>query len=185
MTNPATGKTRTAEQKRTLHLATLLHGETRALTVRQPWTFTIAEGFKPTENRTRRTHYRGQILLHSGRTVDDFAPIAKLSRSAAARLDELGGRGNFWDAQRTVPSRFASNPPSLALSAIVAVAALTGCHRDSDCCAPWGERGVFHWTLSDVVALPEAVPCPGRLGLWRPDREAFAAVAAQLRGSES
>ncbi|OEV14060.1 hypothetical protein [Streptomyces nanshensis] len=182
--NAVTHLSKDAAALRTLHHDGLLQGEdVRALTVWQPWTFAIAEGFKATENRTRRTHYRGRLLLHSGQRLDEHVSIVRWSRDAASRLDQLGGRSNFWNARTAIPSRFHSPPPTLALSAVIAVATLTDCHpAAAGCCAPWGEPGVFHWTLSDVVALDKPVPCPGRQGLWRPDRAVVDAVAANLPG---
>jgi len=150
----------------------------RVLTVRQPWAFALAEGFKTVEN-TRNTHHRSRVLTHAGLTTDDGASIVRYSRAAAARLDQLGGRSNLWDARALVPSRVCPPPPaSLARGAIIATAELTGAHRAEACCGPWGFAGCWHWTLAHVVPLPTPVPATGRLGLWGP--ELLAAVDEQL-----
>lgn len=39
------------------------------LSVRQPWAWLIVNGFKPIENRTWRTKFRGRILIHAGRQM--------------------------------------------------------------------------------------------------------------------
>lgn len=39
------------------------------LSVRQPWAWLIVNGFKPIENRTWRTRFRGRILIHAGRQM--------------------------------------------------------------------------------------------------------------------
>lgn len=66
-------------------------------------------------------------------------------------------------------------------SAVVAVASLTDCHvADGDCCGIWGERGVHHWTLDHVQALPEPVPATGRLGLWTPPPGVLDAIRRQI-----
>ncbi len=49
----------------------------RALSVRQPWAGLIVAGLKDIENRSWRTEYRGQLLVHaslgrSGRTLSDI-----------------------------------------------------------------------------------------------------------------
>lgn len=36
------------------------------LSIRQPYAWLIANGFKTVENRTWRTQYRGKILIHAG-----------------------------------------------------------------------------------------------------------------------
>ncbi|MEU0427892.1 hypothetical protein ABZ235_30660 [Streptomyces canus] len=150
----------------------------RGLTIKQPWAFAIAEGFKLVENRSRRTNYRGPLLIHAGRVHDDAVSIVRHSRAAAIRFDELGGRSNLWDAREYLPSRIVPPPPtSLALSAVVATAQLVGCHEATDgCCAPWGFPHSWHWELADVQRLKEAIPKTGALGLWKPDAEVLAAI---------
>ncbi|MGW0800331.1 hypothetical protein [Streptomyces sp. NPDC002692] len=150
----------------------------RGLTVRQPWAFAIAEGFKTVENRSRRTNYRGQLLIHAGLKHDNTVPVVRYSRAAAIRLDELGGSGNFWEARGLVPSAFSRPHATLALGAVIATARLAGCHAAVDgCCAPWGFPDVWHWQLVDVQPLRKAVPRVGTLGLWTPDPELLTAVA--------
>lgn len=153
----------------------------RGLTIKQPWAFAIAEGFKTIENRSRRTNYRGQLLIHAGRAIDDAVNIVKYSRDAAIRFDELGSRSNYWDAREHIPSQIVPPPPvSMALSAVIATAQLVDCHQATDgCCAPWGFPDQWHWQLADVKPLERAIPKTGALGLWKPDTELLAAVIAQ------
>jgi hypothetical protein len=150
----------------------------RGLTIKQPWAFAIAEGFKTIENRSRRINYRGTLLIHAGRTLDDSVSIARYSRDAAIRLTELGGRSNYWDARQHLPSRIVPPPPtSLALSAVIATAELVGCHEAVDgCCAPWGFPDCWHWELANVQPLKHAVAKAGALGLWKPAAELLAAA---------
>jgi hypothetical protein len=144
----------------------------RVLSVRQPYAFAIAEGFKPIENRTRRTHYRGEIFLHAPKTLEKGVSIVRYSRDAARRLDELGGQLNFWDAIAACPSRFYTPPTTLALSAVIGTARITGCHQAGDGCGPactvWGQPDAWHWELADARPLTAAVPKKGALGLWKP-----------------
>ncbi|HHY88739.1 MAG TPA: ASCH domain-containing protein, partial [Chloroflexi bacterium] len=51
----------------------------KALSVRQPWAWLIAQGYKTVENRTWATNYRGPLLIHAGKKPD-------LTRS---ELDEI------------------------------------------------------------------------------------------------
>jgi ASCH domain len=49
----------------------------KALSVRQPWAWLIANGFKDIENRSWDTSYRGLILIHAGKQIDtDFSYVA-------------------------------------------------------------------------------------------------------------
>ncbi|NUS82701.1 MAG: ASCH domain-containing protein [Streptomyces sp.] len=153
-------------------------GTHRGLTIRQPWAFAIAEGFKTVENRTRRTNYRGSLLIHAGLKHDGTVPIVRYSRDAAIRLDDLGGSGNFYEARAAVPSVLYQPHPTLALGAVIATARLTGCHEAADgCCAPWGFPDQWHWELADVQPLQRAIAKAGALGLWTPDAGLLEAVA--------
>lgn len=123
----------------------------KALTVRQPWADAIAHGPKHTENRTRRTTYRGPLLIHAGLAED---------RNALPPLLTEG-----WPDERGY---------------VVATAQLVGCHRaDGQCCGNWGFLGCWHWELADVQALTAPVPAKGQLGLWNPTAELLAAIADQ------
>lgn len=51
------------------------HGSVlKALTVRQPWAAHIIHSGKDVENRTWLTNYRGPLVIHAGRRVDEAAP---------------------------------------------------------------------------------------------------------------
>ena len=42
----------------------------KALSIRQPWAWLIARGFKPIENRTWNTRFRGRLLIHASKAFD-------------------------------------------------------------------------------------------------------------------
>lgn len=46
----------------------------KCLSIRQPWAWLIAHGWKNIENRTWRTHFRGRFLIHAsqGMTRDEY-----------------------------------------------------------------------------------------------------------------
>jgi hypothetical protein len=134
----------------------------RALSIRQPWADAIVHGTKRTENRTRPApdkHVGTRILIHTS-LLGDRAAILPFGYNTARR---------DWPAAR---------------GAIVGAATLTGCHRDAGCCTPWGQRSgarpVYHWQLTDVVALGQPVPAKGALGFWTPGPDALAAVYRQI-----
>jgi hypothetical protein len=131
----------------------------KALTIRQPWADAIAQpGDNPkrTENRSRRTNYTGQLLIHAGLGEDVNALPEEMTAS--------------WPDTR---------------GAIIAVAELTGCHQAAGgCCAPWGFPDTWHWQLADVRPVPVPVPCRGQLGLWTPTPDLLAAVEAQYTQME-
>lgn len=142
----------------------------RALTVKQPWAACIASGQKLTENRTWATRHRGPLAIHAGAAFDRNPDRAQ---PELAHLDRFVVK-TYIDAPTVLTFR----------SAILAVAGLDDCHPyEPGCCAsPWAEKseGVWHWTLANVLALPEPVPCKGSLSLWRVPADVAALVAAQL-----
>ncbi|MFF1709260.1 hypothetical protein [Streptomyces sp. NPDC058268] len=127
----------------------------KALTIKQPWAGAIAHQTKRVENRSWKlpaAHEGARILIHAGAERDRWAQVY------GPHLD--------------------------VYSAVVAVATITGFHwsDDGQCCGPWGDERTYHWTLTDVVALPEPViDVRGRLGIWTPDTELVTAVEAQLQ----
>ncbi|MFJ4192098.1 hypothetical protein [Kitasatospora sp. NPDC089509] len=118
-----------------------------ALTIRQPWLAAIIAGDKAIENRSWPTKHRGPVVLHAARALARDGQADPLVRAVLAR----------------------PGAPALMTGALVATARITDCHRDTGCCRPWGLPGLWHWTLTDVQALPDPIPAAGRLGLWRLD----------------
>ncbi len=45
----------------------------KCITIKQPFASLIAEGLKEYEFRTWKTNYRGEILIHAGKTIDKKA----------------------------------------------------------------------------------------------------------------
>lgn len=45
----------------------------KVITIKQPWATLIAEGYKEYEFRTWKTKYRGDILIHAGKSIDKKA----------------------------------------------------------------------------------------------------------------
>jgi ASCH domain len=127
----------------------------RALTIRQPFADLIAHADKRIENRTWTTSYRGPVLIHAAKTVNQAArqhdPMAAVVRGL-----------------------------QLDLGAVVAVAQITDCHAPDGPCTPWSITGMHHWVLDDVTALAQPVPCQGRLGLWVPPAELLQQIRPQL-----
>lgn len=133
-----------------------------ALTLLNPWGLAITRygknvenrGWPPPPNLTR-------FLIHAGKGSDP---------DGMAHLRSVG----YEDAlAHVVPS------------AIVAVADLNGCCRlavrGRDCpCGRWAAARQFHWKLTNVVPLPEPVPCRGAQRLWRPAPDVIDAVAEAL-----
>jgi hypothetical protein len=163
----------------------------RAITVRNPWAWAIAAGFKPVENRSQNANYRGPLAIHAGQAWSVRGECDHRVCEAWATF------------AASVPLRPAPNVPvsgavgrlhkdSLFVEyGIIAVAELVDCHPDQGCCRPWGESSyeeaggrtrtaIHHLVLDEVRTLAEPVPARGALGLWMLPDDVEAAVREQL-----
>lgn len=118
--------------------------ELPVLSVRQPYAWLIIAGGKNIENRTRRTHYRGPILIHAGLAG------AKLSTGERQQLEELAG-GVIPEAE-------------LLAGGIIGVVDVIDCVVKSE--SPWWIPNHWGWVLANPRPLPFH-PCRGSLGFFR------------------
>lgn len=116
----------------------------KALSIRQPWAELIVRGFKPVENRTWATRYRGPVLIHAGQTFD----VEGMDWVRAHR--EALGLPEDWLTW------------TCNVGGIVGAATITDCVTRHD--SPWffGPRGLV---LDDARMLP-FLPRRGHLGLF-------------------
>lgn len=115
-----------------------------ALAIRQPYAWLVVNGIKDIENRSRRTHYRGQILIHASLNEDLLFDdgLSKLSSRAGVEF-----------------------PSSFKTGGIVGVAEILGCERRH--ASDWKDPSNWGWVLANARPLPFK-PCKGALGFFRP-----------------
>ncbi len=126
----------------------------KALSIRQPWAWLIANGYKDIENRSWNTTYRGEIFIHASKAMTgkeygqclDFLELLRRDANVALPIIRLPDREN------------------LKFGGIIGVAKLVDCVTDSD--SPWfiGEYG---FVLENAKSLP-FMPIKGALGLFNP-----------------
>jgi hypothetical protein len=128
----------------------------KALSIRQPYAWLIANGIKDVENRTWRTAFRGQVLIHAGKTYPkrDFADDHDCYLEAGyptIRESMIGG--------------------------IVGVARIVACVTSSS--SKWwiGPVGLM---MTEAKPLRKLVPCNGELGFFDVPPDVFAEVIEQL-----
>lgn len=113
------------------------------LCVRQPWAHAIVAGGKDVENRSRRTKYRGPVLIHAGKACG-YRELANM-----ALVNQINGSD----------VKFAD----LNFGGIVGVADIVDCVDRSD--SPWFV-GPFGFVLRNARPLP-FFPCKGKLGFFK------------------
>lgn len=106
----------------------------KALSIKQPWAWLIAKGHKDIENRTWKTNFRGEFLIHAGAEVDkNYYLIANQVRS------EFGIDLPDW--------------PDLETGGVVGVATVTDCVERSD--SPWWQDSSrFGFVIANAREIP-------------------------------
>jgi hypothetical protein len=133
----------------------------KALSIKQPWVHAILHEGKDLENRSKRTSHRGWIALHASGTHHKEAKFPK-----RIHLPEMEEKD---------------------YSAILGVARIVDVVEKSR--SPWFYRpddGTvnYGWVLEEVKALPEPIPCKGKLGLWDVAPADLRKIKKQLPGIE-
>ncbi|MFS7306556.1 ASCH domain-containing protein [Rahnella inusitata] len=126
----------------------------KALSIRQPWAWLIVNGHKDIENRTWRTKFRGQVLIHASQhkvTRDEYESV----RAVIIDYENRGCKPFFFP-------HFESFQHSCMRGGIVGVATITDCVDSSD--SPWffGPKG---FVLAAAQRLPWE-PMKGRLSFF-------------------
>ncbi len=111
----------------------------KVLSIRQPWAWAIVHGLKPVENRSRRTHYRGDFLVHAPMTFDH--------------------KGLAFITGLDIPV-----PDTFLLGGIVGQSKIVDCVDAYPGGTPWFS-GPWGWMLKDSKPLP-FFEVKGKLGLW-------------------
>lgn len=116
----------------------------KALSIKQPWVYTILYEGKNIENRTWQRQYRGWVAIHASK-----------SPRTGARFPRGSGK---------VP-----NLKTLDYSAICGVAPVVDIVTKTP--SKWFQRPNddsvnFGWVMANINRLKRPIPCSGALGLW-------------------
>ena len=135
----------------------------RALTVRQPWAWAIAEGYKDIENRSwsPRLEPGEDLAIHAGCAAPDWDDVQ--------RVKKLVGR------RATVPETFDCG----------CVVAVVRYGRTVESSRSRWFSGPIGWILIDARALRLPVDCKGQLGLWFLPRDVERRVRRGLHHREA
>ena len=135
----------------------------KTLSIKNPWAWLIASGYKDVENRTWKTNFRGTFLIH-------------VSQKWA-----LGNSGTFsflnQQQHESLPvfaqSRMHTQT-GMPTSAIIGQVNLVNCVQNSQ--SIWAEPEHWHWVLENPVFFTRHVPdVKGKLSFWEFDESKIAA----------
>lgn len=114
----------------------------KALSIQQPWSWLIVNGYKDIENRDWYTKGRGKVLIHAGKKIDKDA---------------------IWWIKQEFPH--IPLPETFETGGIVGIAKITNCVTESE--SPWF-FGKYGFVISEASPLPFQ-PCKGKLGFFEPE----------------
>lgn len=155
----------------------------KAITLRHPWPFAIINLGKRIENRTWAPSLRigEKFAIHGGKFPVQPDGMCK----GAANLEyfqeiedtvkDMKNEGLLDGVLKVSISMLLRNV------GICAVATFGGTVRESD--SPWF-CGPVGWVMTDVLVLPEPVPCRGAQGLWEVPGDGLAKMRAQFATRE-
>lgn len=152
---------------------------TRALSIRQPWAWSVATGFKAIENRTWTTNYRGRIAIHAALDDSLIDPVSSFLfglHPAIFAADDIEYDG---------PDGSPILRP-FTLGAIIGTVEIIGCLEydpeetffdevrklpgyhaaTSDVPQHHFAEGPYCWILANPERLRDPVPVRGKLNLW-------------------
>lgn len=119
----------------------------RAITICQAYPELILAGEKPIENRTWYTSYRGELLIHAGKSKD-WLTSEDIARFPLMKFGYALGIATLVDCVHIKTRRWAEQYPYL--------------HRNEHAIGP------YCWVLANVRRLGEPLQINGAQGLWTP-----------------
>lgn len=125
----------------------------KALSIAQPWSWLITNGYKDIENRDWDTRYRGLVLIHAGKKLD-----ADIINTMTGQWMQQTMPGHWKEAWATMPVSSGDFPTG----GIVGYATLKEVVTKSD--SPWF-RGKYGFVLTQRHPLP-FIPLRGQLYLF-------------------
>lgn len=139
----------------------------KALSILQPWAWLIVNGHKPVENRTWKTNFRGQVLIHAGKGLD------------------VNADNDIWNNRHPVTGEQSErtaglmHPNEWERGGIVGIATITDCVTSFD--SAYFE-GPFGFVMADAKPCT-FVPWRGQLGFFDVPDDVINLAGITLSGS--
>jgi len=121
----------------------------KVLTIKQSWAQLICSGIKDVENRSWKTNFRGEILIHAAAKDYDF------------KNQMTSEYQRHWIAQIKKPYTH---------GAIIGSVKIVDCIKSKDSKhKEWGNLYCWHWILEDAKLFEVPTPAKGKLSFWNFD----------------
>ena len=121
----------------------------KVLTIKEPWSTLIIEGYKQYEFRSWKTKYRGKILIHSSLSIEKDM----VERFKKYNLNY--NCGNIIGEAELVDCILVDNEFNEELKKINPLVYAKSNHVEK-----------YAWKLINIKKYDKPIPCKGKLGLW-------------------
>jgi len=131
----------------------------KVLSVKQPWAYLLVSGIKDIENRPRRTHFRGHILIHAsakpvGNLKNDSTFSHVVNESQLNYLKSIDFKNWFME--------------DFAFGAIIGSVEIVDCVENHP--SIWAAEGQYHYVIANPILFDTPMTgIKGQLGLWNYD----------------
>ena len=128
----------------------------KVLSVRQPYASLLVSGEKDVENRSRKTNYRGTVLIHASARMHDV--VEKLSGYLQDGVPLIGIEK---DIMREADYAESYDRMSVILGSVDIV----DCVQNHP--SEWAEKGQWHWVCANAKKFEHPIRnVKGKLGIW-------------------
>lgn len=124
----------------------------KVLSVRQPYASLLVKGIKDVENRSRRTNFRGTVLIHASAKEHDIVSFLKeKSEFTVNEILILSAMGGVEDDN--------------LFSCIIGSVDIVDCVQNHP--SEWAEKGQWHWVCANARKFKHPIRfVKGKLGIW-------------------
>jgi hypothetical protein len=152
----------------------------KVLSVKNPWAYFLIfgswAGIKDVENRSKKTNYRGPLLIHASKNPAieylQISGMVFMKDDSKIHLDgkiHLGISESSWaTGGMNENCRYFSlhelNEFERTKGLIIGMVELVDCVENSE--SKWAETGLYHWIMKNPRPLVKPIPARGSLGLW-------------------
>ena len=128
----------------------------KVLSVRQPYASLLVNGTKDVENRSRRTKFRGTVLIHASATMHDI-----VERLSGLIQDGVPLVGIEKDIIKEAKIDEAYNKKSCIIGSVDII----DCVQNHS--SEWAEKGQWHWVCANAKKFEHPIRnVKGKLGIW-------------------
>ena len=126
----------------------------KALTIKEPWASLIINGYKEYEFRSWKTNYRGKILIHAGKSLEQENAKKFKAYNLEYGCGEIIGEAELVDCIK-VTEQF--NQELIKENKLV--------YENS------GHVQNYAWKLKNIKKYDKKIKINGKLGLWNYDKK--------------